>query len=102
MTNTTPTEITLTPDKVMDVRNIPCSIKHGAIVRTFQELPVGDYFILLNDHNPVRLRDQFAAQWPDTFAWQYFEQGPNDFRVKITKLAALPAGSVPPSGACQH
>ena len=40
----------------MDVRPIPCSIKHGLILKTWRELPVGDYFILLNDHDPVPLR----------------------------------------------
>ncbi len=77
------------PDKVMDVRPIPCSIKHGLIVQTWRELAVGDHFILLNDHDPVPLRYQFLAEWPDTFNWEYLEKGPEDFRVKITKIAAI-------------
>jgi len=77
-------------DKVMDVRPIPCSIKHGLILRTWRELPVGDHFILLNDHDPVPLRYQFEAEFPKTFTWEYLEQGPEDFRVKLTKLKALP------------
>ena len=43
------------PDKVMDVRPIPCSIKHGMIIRAWQNLFLGDYFILLNDHDPAEL-----------------------------------------------
>jgi uncharacterized protein (DUF2249 family) len=76
-------------DKVMDVRPIPCSIKHGQIIRTWQKLAVGDHFILLNDHDPVPLRYQFAAQWPDTFTWEHLANGPKEFRVKITKLKPL-------------
>jgi len=93
--NTT-TQITIGPDKTMDARAVPCSVKHGFIVRTFQELAVDDYFILLNDHNPARLRDQFDAQWPGTFTWQYLELGPENFRVKITKVkpAVSPAADV--------
>lgn len=87
------------PDKVMDVRPIPCSIKHGLIIRTWRELPVGDHFILLNDHDPVPLRYQFAAEWPDTFSWEYLEKGPEDFRVKITKLRLIDAG-LPAVPAC--
>ena len=37
----------------MDVRPIPCSVKHGLIIQTWLQLPVGDYFVLLNDHDPV-------------------------------------------------
>ena len=70
----------------MDVRPIPCSIKHGLIFRTWQELPLGDYFILLNDHDPVPLRYQFEAEFPGACKWEYLERGPEDFRVKITKI----------------
>ena len=75
-------------DKVMDVRPIPCSIKHGLIIRTWIDLPVGDHFILLNDHDPVPLYYQFAAQWPGAFSWEHLVKGPDEFRVKITKLRA--------------
>jgi uncharacterized protein (DUF2249 family) len=82
------------PDKVMDVRPIPCSIKHGLIIRSWIELPVGDHFILLNDHDPIPLFYQFSAQWPGAFSWEHLVKGPNEFRVKITKLKAiLPAAA---------
>lgn len=78
----------LDSEKVMDVRPIPCSIKHGLIIKTWLNLAVGDHFILLNDHDPVPLRYQFQAEWPDAFTWEYLERGPEDFRVKITKVKA--------------
>ncbi len=56
------------------------------ILRAWRELPVGDHFILLNDHDPVPLRYQFEAEWPGAFAWEHLEKGPEDWRVKITKL----------------
>ncbi len=86
--NTSPNSI-LDENKVMDVRPIPCSIKHGLILQTWFNLPVGDHFILLNDHDPVPLRYQFQAEFPDAFSWDYLERGPEDFRVKITKLARV-------------
>jgi len=61
------TENLVGADKVMDVRPIPCSVKHGLIIKQWLEIPVGDHFVLLNDHDPVPLRYQFAAQstaWP--------------------------------------
>jgi len=87
-------------DKVMDVRPIPCSIKHGLILRTWAELPVGDHFILLNDHDPVPLYYQFAAQWPGAFEWKHLVKGPNEFRVKITKLKALEQAAGEPASCC--
>lgn len=72
-------------NKVMDVRPIPCSIKHSLILKTWTELAVGDHFILLNDHDPVPLRYQFQAEFPGAFTWDYVEKGPEDFRVRITK-----------------
>ena len=68
-----PTDATpaIGPDKVMDVRPIPCSIKHGLILKTWRELPVGDHFILLNDHDPVPLGYQFEAEFPGTYKWEY-------------------------------
>ena len=86
MNTTTPTENLVGPDKVMDVRPIPCSIKHGLIIRKWLELAVGDHFILLNDHDPVPLFYQFSAQWPGAFTWVHLVKGPEEFRVQITKL----------------
>ena len=84
------TENLIGPDKVMDVRLIPCSIKYGLIIRTWLDLAVGDYFILLNDHDPVPLRYQFSAEWPNAFAWEHLVKGPDEYRVKITRLTASP------------
>ena len=95
------TEINIGTDRVMDVRAIPCSIKHGLILRTWMDLPVGGHFILLNDHDPVRMHNQFAAQWPGTFTWEHLVQGPEEFRVKITKLKELGAPAVPVATSCE-
>jgi uncharacterized protein (DUF2249 family) len=83
------TESGLDENKVMDVRPIPCSIKHGLILKTWHEIALGDHFVLLNDHDPVPLYYQFSAEFPGAFTWDYLERGPNDFRVKITKVRAL-------------
>ncbi len=77
------------PDKVMDVRPIPCSIKHGMILKTWFNLPPGDHFILLNDHDPVPLRYQFQAEFPGAFTWDYLKRGSEEFRVRITKVAEV-------------
>jgi len=95
------TENHIGADRVMDVRELACSIKHPLIVKTFVELPVGGHFILLNGHDPVRLRDQFAAQWPATFTWEHIGQGSDEFRIKITKLKPLGEPAVSVATSCE-
>lgn len=73
-----------------DVRVIPCRQKHALIFARWAELPVGGHFVLINDHDPVPLYYQFAAQFPDAFSWEYLVAGPDEFQVKITRLAASP------------
>jgi uncharacterized protein (DUF2249 family) len=76
--------------EIFDGREIPCSVKHGLIIAKWRALPVGQAFVLVNDHDPVRLRNQFTELWPETFAWNYLLQSPGEFRVVITKLKPLP------------
>ncbi|HWL17209.1 MAG TPA: DUF2249 domain-containing protein [Opitutus sp.] len=82
---------TSTDTSVLDVRPIPGRSKHAQIFQRWFDLAVGQHFVLLNDHDPIPLHYQFAAQFPDAFGWEYLEQGPEEFRVKITKLRAVEA-----------
>ena len=102
MSNNHNTENLIGPDRVMDVRPIPCSIKHGLIIRTWIDLAVGDHFILLNDHDPVPLFYQFAAQWPGAFTWEHLVKGPTEYRVKITKLRDVVDAGQMVTGSCGH
>jgi uncharacterized protein (DUF2249 family) len=101
MNTTITAENLIGPDGVMDVREIPCSIKHGLILRTCRELPVGGHFILLNGRDPVPLRGEIAATWPEAFTWEYLVQKADEVRVKITKLNAVdPDAELPAIPAC--
>ncbi|MDD2763005.1 MAG: DUF2249 domain-containing protein [Opitutaceae bacterium] len=80
---------TISDDPRFDVREIPCRVKHPQILQRWFQLPVGAHFVLVNDHDPVPLYYQFDALFPDAFTWEYLEQGPEVFQVKITKLAAV-------------
>ncbi len=92
--NTTPE---IGTDRLLDVRETPCSIKHGLILQTFVDLAVGGHFVLRNGHDPVPLRYQFEAEFPGTFTWDYVHRHPDDVAVKITKVKPLAAatGAVP-------
>ncbi len=84
--NSTP--LSPTDATVFDVRAIPCRVKHGLIFERWNSLPVGAHFVLLNDHDPVPLYHQFAAQFPEAFTWEYLVAGPEEVQVKITRTAA--------------
>ncbi len=86
-----PTTPSIDPNAVLDVRPIPGRIKHATIFQRWLDLPVGGYFVLLNDHDPVPLYYQFEGQFPGAFRWDYLERGPEEFRVKISKLSAVVA-----------
>jgi uncharacterized protein (DUF2249 family) len=87
MTNATTTKV--------DVRALECTDRHALIFSTFGALAAGKAMELINDHDPKPLRNVFQAQYPNAFGWEYLEQGPQTWRVAITKLA--PAKS---NGSC--
>ena len=78
-----------------DVREIPCRVKHAQIFQRWFDLPVGQCFVLVNDHDPIPLYYQFAAQFPDAFEWEYLLRGPEEFHVRITKTQAIAAAAMP-------
>jgi uncharacterized protein (DUF2249 family) len=74
-----------TPTRI-DVRALACEQRHSLIFSTFAGLAAGGALELVNDHDPKPLRGVFQAQYPDRFGWEYLEQGPETWRVAITKL----------------
>ncbi len=97
-----PSFATTAADDVFDVRTIPCRIKHGQIVQRWLDLPVGGAFVLVNDHDPIPLRYQIEAEFPDAVSWEYLRRGPDEFRIRIAKRAAVTASARAPSpdGGC--
>jgi uncharacterized protein (DUF2249 family) len=69
----------------LDVRVIPPRDKHPTIFRTLDGLTSGQTLLLINDHDPRPLRYQLAAERPNQFDWEYAEEGPETWQVKITK-----------------
>jgi uncharacterized protein (DUF2249 family) len=82
-------------EHLIDVRCMPPRERHPNIFGTWAELPPGESILLVNDHDPVPLYYQFAAEHPGTFRWEYLEQGPDIFRVRISKGDFADPGFVP-------
>lgn len=70
-------------DRPLDVRNVVPRERHTLIFGTYTSLKPGDAFILINDHDPRPLYYQFEAEHTGQFAWDYLEQGPEVWRVRI-------------------
>lgn len=70
-------------DSVIDVRNIAPRERHPLIFDTFDGLDQGESFLLVNDHDPKPLYYQFQAERTGQFSWEYEEQGPLTWRVRI-------------------
>ncbi len=70
---------------VLDVTLIEPQLKHPTIFKLFEELRDGESFIIKNDHDPKPLRYQLLAEKGEIFDWQYLENGPAKWRIKITK-----------------
>ncbi|MCO6451487.1 MAG: DUF2249 domain-containing protein [Caldilineales bacterium] len=74
-----------TQPSTLDVRAIAPRDRHPIIFGKFDALPVGEAFILINDHDPKPLYYQFLHERADQFEWAYLEQGPERWRVRIAR-----------------
>ena len=86
----------MSQEKTLDVRVIAPRDKHPMIFQWFGALAVGDWFELVNDHDPKPLRYQFEFEHRDQYGWEYLEEGPEVWRVRISKTAE-PVGESHPS-----
>lgn len=73
---------------VLDVRTIIPRERHPRIFQSFRGLKPGEAFELVNDHDPKPLYYQFQAELGSPFDWEYLEQGPEVWRVRIGRPAA--------------
>jgi uncharacterized protein (DUF2249 family)/quercetin dioxygenase-like cupin family protein len=79
----------LTPKgRVLDLRQTPRDRRHSTIFYAFDRLAVGESFFLVNDHDPQPLRAQMEQQRPGEMSWEYELRGPNEFRIRVSRLAA--------------
>lgn len=70
---------------LLDVRIIEPRLKHPTIFRCFDELSDGETLTILNDHDPKPLYYQLLNERGDIFVWKYLEDGPERWKVIITK-----------------
>ena len=77
-----------TAENILNVTLLEPRQKHPTIFARFAEVPEGESLIILNDHDPKPLYYQMLGELGNVFTWEYLEQGPEWWRVKIGRRAA--------------
>ena len=77
-------------DNELDVRGLRKPDKHPTIFATYTDLPVGGSFVLVNNHDPKHLHEEFEADHAGSYGWDYLEKGPTIWRIRISKHASTP------------
>ena len=62
-------------------RAAPLDLQHVPRTRAGQD------FVLVNDHDPKPLYYHFKAEYDGTFTWDYLDEGPDVWRVRISRTA---------------
>jgi uncharacterized protein (DUF2249 family) len=80
---------------VVDVSMVIPRERHPKVFNTWHSLAEGTAMLLVNDHDPVPLYYQFAAEHRGGFRWEYLERGPETWRVRISKGQFADPGFTP-------
>lgn len=75
-------------ENVLNVTLLEPKQKHPTIFVRFDELAEGEVLTIHNDHDPKPLYYQLLGERGNIFTWEYLEQGPEWWKVKISKLIA--------------
>jgi uncharacterized protein (DUF2249 family) len=72
----------------LDVRVMVPIDRHRTLLKMFKELPVGESFIFINDHDPLPLFYEFRSIHGDVVGWEYLQRGGRDWKVRVTREEA--------------
>jgi len=74
-----------TGDPVLDVREVPHSIRHATVFGAFDAVPVGGALVLVAPHDPVPLLRQLDHRTSGRVDVDYEQRGPEAWRLRLTK-----------------
>ncbi len=74
-----------TAENILNVTLLEPRQKHPTIFVRFDELAEGESLTIHNDHDPKPLYYQLLGERGNIFVWEYLEQGPEWWKVKISK-----------------
>ena len=74
----------------LDVRCLSQPDQQPTTLATYANLPIGESFVLVNNRDPEHLHEEFEADYPGSYQWEYVEKGPTVWRIRISKLIPAP------------
>src|SRR5690349_19251291 len=86
---------TTAPEQTINLAAIPAPEKQPAVLKAFHELCAGGSILLLNDRDPLPLYYHFACEYLGGFHWEYIENGPVQWQVRLCKGDFPEPGYVP-------
>ena len=72
-------------ENILNVTLLEPRLKHPTIFRYFDELTEGESLTIHNDHDPKPLYYQLLSERGNIFTWEYLEEGPIWWKVRITR-----------------
>ena len=69
----------------LDVRVYIPIKRHEMLIKIFKDLPAGESFIFINDHDPIPLYYEFRSIYGDVVGWEYLNKGGREWKVKVTR-----------------
>ena len=69
----------------LDIRNLPPAHRYEKLLTTFKNLAPAESFEFVNDHDPKPVYFQFCSIFGDVVDWEYLEEGPEVWKIKVTK-----------------
>jgi uncharacterized protein (DUF2249 family) len=70
----------------IDIRELDPIVRYPTVAETFESLKVGEKLELINDHDLQHLlKYKFTLDYTDEYDYEYLEQGPEVWRVQVTK-----------------
>jgi regulator of cell morphogenesis and NO signaling len=76
-------------ENILDVTLLEPRQKHPQIFARFDKLDEGESLTIHNDHDPKPLYYQLLGERGNIFEWEYMEEGPEWWKVKISKRMAV-------------
>jgi regulator of cell morphogenesis and NO signaling len=77
-----------TVDNILNVTLLEPKHKHPTIFARYDQLKEGESLTIHNDHDPKPLYYQLLGERGNVFTWEYLEEGPDWWKVKIRKNIA--------------
>lgn len=72
-------------ENIINVPSLEPKLKHPTIFNRFDELNEGEILTIHNDHDPKPLYYQLLGERGNIFTWEYLEEGPTWWRIRIQK-----------------